>query len=57
MSARGSPGIEHAKKRGIISAPILCSPEGPEPAAEVGANARASGAADNRKNACSGGPL
>jgi hypothetical protein len=57
MSAQGSPGIEHARKRGIISAPILCSPEGPEPAAEVGANVRASGAADNCKNACSGGPL
>jgi hypothetical protein len=46
MSVQGSPRKEHVKKQGIISALILCSLEGLELAAEVGTNARASGAVD-----------
>ena len=57
MNAQGSPGIKHAREWGSISAPILRSPEDPEPAAEGGANARPSGVAESRENACSGTAL
>jgi len=42
------------EKVGIILAPILHSPEDPGPAGEVGANARASEAAENCETACPG---
>ena len=57
MSVQGSPRIEHVRKWGIISALILYSLEGPEPAVEVGTNVHASRVVDNHKNVCLGGPL
>jgi len=42
---------------GIILAPILCSPEDPGPAGEVGANARVSEVVENRETACPGTAL
>jgi len=57
MNVQGSPRIKCMREWGSISAPMLRSPEDPEPAAEGSANAHPSRAVENCENVCLGTAL